>query len=147
MCEKLLKISNCPTYFTQQLVSFFTETNHSVPLKGKFNGGETSDYTQLRFMASFYYLNTFLCHSFLISSKHAVVPAHLVMNFFMNEYPPEFSEYSLILHGGLPTCTKTSYDIVQVERHPSFNITRSNAARDIAVLTVDHLWRDLRKGL
>ena len=91
-------------------------------------------------MTSLYYLESLVCHSFLISDRSILIPAHCVIIFFINETPPIFEEYSIIVHGGLPNCAKISYELEQIERHFFFNTAKPNPARDIAVITVNHLY-------
>ena len=122
------------------MFSLFIEPGYLSPLEGKFQGGIDVDYKNLKYMASLYHFNHFLCHSFLISFKHALTTAHCVSTFFLLDPPPNFGEYELIVHGDPVMCTRTSYEIGQVETIRKFNPAKTSIGSDFAIMTVNYLY-------
>ena len=126
--------------FIQQLVFFLTESNYSFPLEGKVQGGEEVSVTEMSFMAVLSHNGKFISHAFLISCKHALMGANLLMNFFTTWPLPVFKEYFLIVHGGTRPPPENVYDIEQVECHPAYRFAKPSISFNIAVLTVIHLY-------
>ena len=118
--------------------SFFTESNNSLPLRGKFLGGEVTSPGEIRFLAYFVYQGKFKNNAFMISSKNALVPAHCLRSFFLDSPPPDFDEYSIIVNGYEHELKRELYEIEQVEHISGFFPSNPNLSYDIAVAKVDH---------
>ena len=109
-------------------------------MESKIYGGEDVPHGEVRFMASFIHNNLYVCSAFMISEKHALTTAYYLHDFFSLWPLPDFSEYSLMLHGGLGPCPDKKFPIEQIECLPKYNVKCPSVSFDAAVITVDLLF-------
>ena len=93
---------------------------------------------EIKYTAYFVYEKHFETHAFMISSKHALIPAQFLKSFFLDTPPPNFSKYFIIVNGYNHVFKKEYYEIEQVEHISGFDANQPNLSFDIAVIKVDH---------
>ena len=106
-------------------------------MESKIYGGEDVPHGEVRFMASFIHNNLYVCSAIMISEKHALTTAYYLHDFFLLWPLPDFSEYSLMLHGGLGPYPDKKFPIEQVECLSGYNAQCPSDSFDAAVITVD----------
>ena len=100
-------------------------------------GGMDSLHGEIIYMAYFVYDKHFETNAFMISIKHALIPAQFLKGFFLNSPPPNFTEYFIIVNGYHRVFKKEYYEIEQVEHISGFDPNEPNLSFDIAVIKVD----------
>ena len=106
-------------------------------MESKIYGEEDVPHGEVRLVASFIYNNVYVCSAFMISDKQALTSAHFLRDFFLLWPLPDFSGYSLILHGGLNQGPDKKFPIEQIECLPGYNVMCPSDSFDAALITVD----------